>query len=175
MIFPTAKKDFGQHNIEPMLKPDKAKLNKIKQTSKGVSFPTIPDIVTQLDKETQKTNVDMNKIGKLVSKDPIIAGAIVKTINSPLFASKVKITSISHATMMMGLNNFRNMIISALVKNIFEDENENINNIWVESLIVAKYCAEISKLTEGVETDEAYMLGLFRELPVSVRDSIPLL
>ncbi|MBT4835741.1 MAG: HDOD domain-containing protein, partial [Methylococcales bacterium] len=26
-----------------------------------------------------------------------------------------------------------------------------------------KYCAEISKLTEGVETDEAYMLGLFHD------------
>lgn len=151
-------------NFQPKVTPSNATLKKAFTVLEGVKFPTMPDIALQLEKETNKKSPDLSKIAKMVNKDPVIAGIILKTINSPCFATKKKIESIAHATMMMGLNNFKNIVLTTVIKNALAEIDDTANDIWCECNEAAACSVEISKFTHAVSTDEAYMVGLFHDV-----------
>ena len=81
---------------------DEISLEESKKLLQGVNIPPRPQLLMEVDKELGKDDPDLRKIAGIVSKDMAISGAMLKTLNSPFFGLRTKVTNVSQAAQMLG-------------------------------------------------------------------------
>lgn len=73
--------------------------------------PTLNRLLATLAKE----DTSVAEIAGIVEKDTVLAGQVLKLVNSALFARSGTINSVSHAVAILGLNRLRNLALSMSV------------------------------------------------------------
>ncbi len=77
---------------------------------KTITIPPCPAVVAALQEESRRSEVDYHKIIRLISGDLGLAASMMKTANSPFFALRKKVQSVSQATAVLGLKNVINIV-----------------------------------------------------------------
>ena len=81
----------------------------IEKVLKGITIPSPPQVVADLQMEMAMPDPDLNEMADMISKDPGLAGGVLKTLNSPFYGNR-DIASISKAVMMLGMNTIANIV-----------------------------------------------------------------
>jgi HD-like signal output (HDOD) protein len=134
------------------------------QAIKGISMPTMPEMALKVRDELSILRPDMKKIADYISRDAGLSGNVLKIINSPAFGLTKKITSIEHASVLLGIDKIKNTVIASAFKSVSGsgDKNKKVrSNIALDSSVIAFCCARLSTYVTDVTQDEAYMAGLF--------------
>lgn len=147
------KPDLTQENIENILR--------------GITIPSPPQIIADLQMEMAMPDPDLNEMAALISKDPGLAGGVLKTLNSPLYGNR-DISSIAKAVMMLGMTTIAN-IVNTLYLRDYQTQNEGTSDeiskamtcFWDSATDVACACRIVAKRLGSCDPDKAYMLGLF--------------
>ena len=74
------------------------------------SLPTIPPILKKILSIIEDPNISLNKITEFVSTDPTLTARILKMVNSPVYGFPGRISSISHAMVILGLNAVKGLL-----------------------------------------------------------------
>lgn len=133
---------------------------------KGIVIPSPPQLIADLQMEMVMPDPDLNAMAGLISKDPGLAGGVLKTINSPFYGNRT-ISSISQAVMMLGMNTVMNIINTlylreaSFAENLSEQMHRTLNKFWDSATDVARCCMMIAQRIRMHDADLAYMLGLF--------------
>jgi HD-like signal output (HDOD) protein len=144
--------------------PSQLELKSAFDAIKGISMPTMPEMALKVQKELSTIRPDMKKVADFISKDAGLSGSVLKIINSAAFDLKKKITSIEHASVLLGTDKIKNTVIASAFKNVssFGEKNKTFTNqLSLESSVLAFCCARLSMYVSEVTQDEAYMAGLF--------------
>lgn len=142
---------------------DEAQLRQAYTAMQGIKIPSIPQTLLALKDELNEDEPDQQKITRLISEDISLSGKVIQSINSAAFGLKVKVTSIEHATIILGVRNLKDTIISSALRKALEDALPGYLKITEYSSQVgtgARLAAERSGLTDP---EEAFMVGLFHE------------
>ncbi|MEE4243763.1 MAG: HDOD domain-containing protein, partial [Kangiellaceae bacterium] len=78
---------------------------------KGVYIPPQPKLVDELT----MAGTDLDEIARLISSDPGVSAAVLKTVNSPYFGLKSRIASINQAVVLLGIDRVINLVKSMLL------------------------------------------------------------
>lgn len=132
----------------------------------SISIPPRPSILTELMDERKKSDPDMAKIARIISKDVVLSAAMLKTVNSPFFALRRKIDSIEQAVMTMGSSNVFNIMTGLVLRNLNENKNPQLNQFWESAENTAFIAAMLAKRIPGVSSDVAYTVGLFHDCAI---------
>jgi len=130
-------------------------------------LPTLPGIAIQILEAVQKKDSDIDEIAKVISTDPPLTVKVLKTVNSSFYSLPTKITSVSHAIKMLGINRVKNLALSFSLVNKFNSKvSKTIDHtrFWKESLvgaIAAKLLGE--KIFRGF-SDDIFFLGLLQNI-----------
>ena len=136
--------------------------DQITQVLQGISIPPQPQIMVDLQMEQISSDCSINRIAALISQDVGLSGSILKTINSPFYGLKNKITSIQQACNLMGINSVVNIVNALSIRGELSDENiTSLNKFWDSAMDIAMACTTIAKQIGMNAPDEAYTLGLF--------------
>lgn len=73
--------------------------------------PTLNRLLATLAKE----DVFLSEIAAIIEKDTVLAGQVLKLVNSALYARSGMINSVGHAVAILGLNKLRNMALTMSV------------------------------------------------------------
>ena len=111
-----------------------------------------------------------NDIQRIISLDPILTARVLKLINSAYYSIGVPITSLTRATVMLGLNTVKNLALSfAILENLRSKVSFLVfspDDFWTHSLcvgVIAKYLAAV--IGEKPQSLEAYFVaGLLHDL-----------
>ena len=139
----------------------------VKDILKGITIPSPPQIIADLQMEMAMPDPDLNEMADMISKDPGLAGGVLKTLHSP-FYGKSDIGSISQAVMMLGMTTVANIVNTLYLRDTFS-QNDNVsdeihsamNHFWDSATDVARTCRIVAKRLRVNDPDMAYMLGLF--------------
>lgn len=141
--------------------------DKIEDVLKGISIPSPPQIIADLQMEMASSEPDINEISNLISKDPSLAGSVLKTVNSPYYGDR-GIDSISKAVMLLGKDTISNIVNtvylrdSLILQQDISDEVINAMSIfWDSAIDVARACRFVAQRIHFSDSNMAYMLGLF--------------
>ena len=74
---------------------------------KDVKIPPLPAAVTRLITEVNEPEPDIDKLAKLISSTPEIAGKVIKTVNCSLFGLRRPVTNVKHAVTLLELHHIR--------------------------------------------------------------------
>lgn len=143
---------------------------KLDDTLKGFNIPAQPRVLLAVQQERSKPEPSLVEIAKLVSADVGLAGAVLKTINSPFFGMRRPIESINQAVMLLGMTNVVNLVTGYALRNSMQGKCAiSLERFWDVASEVANISAAITKtLKLPVTPDEAYMLGLFIDCGIPV-------
>jgi len=155
--------------VETASKPE------IEKILRGITIPSPPQIIADLQMEMAMPDPDLNAMSDLISNDVGLAGAVLKTVNSPYYGSNRDINSISQASMMLGMQTLMDIINTICLRNATIDVNELSDNMystltrfWDSAADVAKVCAMVAKKLGLSPLDNAYMLGLFHNVGIAL-------
>ncbi len=148
--------------------PSKEILEKTYLMLKGVDLPTVPDIVQKANAELIKPDPNIHELSKLISKDPVLSGQILKIVNSPYYGLRAKIDSVQKAVMLLGQKNLKNVLTSAGLRQAMSTNDESRKTFWDRSAATAACASGIASLVQDIKPEEAYLTGLFLDTGVLV-------
>ena len=146
----------------------------IEKVLKGITIPSPPQVVADLQMEMAMPDPDLNEMADMISKDPGLAGGVLKTLNSPFYGNR-DIASISKAVMMLGMNTIANIVNTLYLRDAMSQEDDIADDVykamtrfWDSAADVARACQLIAQRLRFNDPDMAYMLGLFHNAGIPI-------
>lgn len=139
----------------------------IESILKGITIPSPPQIIADLQMEMAMPEPDLNEMADMISRDPGLAGGVLKTLNSPFYGNR-DILSISKAVMMLGMTTIANIVNTLYLRDNFSQADDvsdeiakSMTHFWDSATDVARACRIVAQRLRLNDPDMAYMLGLF--------------
>ena len=133
----------------------------------GIKIPPQPQILVDLQIEQIMPDPDLNSIANLISRDVGLTGTILKVVNSPFYGLSNKITSVTQAVSLIGLDSVINIINGVSIKSEMTDETiVHMNRFWDTANDIAMIATNVAKQVGFPKPDLAYLLGLFHNAGV---------
>ncbi|MEO5356570.1 MAG: response regulator [Nitrospirae bacterium YQR-1] len=163
------KKPIDNEIIEQKIKPFFVKFNLQgpetiqKQINiKNLNIPPCPAIINDIRMELRKPAPAIDKIVAHIKKDVAVTAILLKFANSPVYGSG-KVDDIVRALHVLGLKNFADMVLAALLQVSLKDTGIVTETFWKHSLASATLCSFIAGRMYPKHVDTAYLLGLFHD------------
>jgi HD-like signal output (HDOD) protein len=141
---------------------------------KFTSAKTLPHIAIRLTRLLSDDNSTMQDFEKMIKMDPTLVLRILRVTNSPYYGLRQKISSISRAVVIIGINNLRNIIVTDALKNIFKEEKIQTvfsrNRLWLHCAAVAICSQMIMERIFGQNGDDAFLCGILHDIGMIVED-----
>ncbi|MDA8092660.1 MAG: HDOD domain-containing protein [Betaproteobacteria bacterium] len=135
---------------------------------KGFSIPAKPSTLVAVQREQAKADPDLKKIAHVISGDPGLAAAVIKTINSPFFGLGAKVTSIPQAVVLLGLKNVSALVTSFSLRNALAGKQVSMERFWDSALHIAAISTDLARKLPGIATEDAYALGMFHDCGIAI-------
>lgn len=148
--------------------------NKEKQRREIEKFidkmPSLSTTVGKVMEICSRTDASPNELNKVISLDPVLAGQVLKLINSAYYSLVNKVTSLTRAITMLGMNTVKNMALStAIIRTVSGTKKSRAlptTKFWAHSIgagVSAKLLGEAKGLPI-MEREELFLAGLLHDL-----------
>lgn len=78
-------------------------------------MPSLSTTVGKVLEICSRTDASPNELNKVISLDPVLTGQVLKLINSAYYSLVNKVTSLTRAITMLGMNTVKNMALSTAI------------------------------------------------------------
>ncbi|MCP5108226.1 MAG: HDOD domain-containing protein, partial [bacterium] len=135
---------------------------------KAAPFPPILFKVVIALKERKGS---LYKLGQEIGKDPVLSAKVLSIANSPYYGVKQKISDLSHAITLLGLNDVSMLVMRFISKKSVADSGVGKNSviyppkqIWLHSVKVAHLSRILVRRHKLPFQPESYMAGLLHDI-----------
>ena len=131
--------------------------------------PTLPAVAMELMALSQRADVDLADVVALLEKDSLIAGRVLKLVQSAAYSGAAQITSLHNALVRVGLQTLRDLVMQiAMDTRVFKspDYSETMECLRRHSMVTAHLSRLISKYT-AIEGEYAFMAGLLHDVGIA--------
>lgn len=110
-------------------------------------------------KEVNLPEPDFNKIESIIKRDVSFTYKLLKFINSAAFGLNVKVKSLKHALVLLGIREVRKWVSLNAMRGLGKDKP---NVLLTQSIIRGKFCELLAPLIEMRErSSDLFLLGIF--------------
>ena len=131
-------------------------------------LPTLPAVAIEANKMLLNYDTAISKLSDIIEKDQAMVSKILKLVNSSFFGLRGKISSISHAIVVLGFNTIRNAVVSISIIDAFTVKERldgfDITDFWKHSLSVAVTSKYLSQKTGIHSSDDCFVGGLLHDM-----------
>jgi HD-like signal output (HDOD) protein len=131
--------------------------------------PTLPSVAVDLMSLSQQPDVDLDDVVKLLERDSLIAGRILKLVQSPIYAGAAQLSSLRDALMRVGLRTLRDLVMEiAMNLKVFRssDYADTMELLRRHSTMTAHLAKVVCKYSP-VEGEYAFMAGLLHDVGIA--------
>jgi len=157
--------DYPRENME---------LNKAEQRKNIEKFirrmPSLSTTVGKVMEICSRTDASPNELNKVISLDPVLTGQVLKLINSAYYSLVNKVTSLTRAITMLGMNTVKNIALStAIIRTVSSAKRSKAlptAKFWAHSIgagVSAKLLGELKGFSP-MEREELFLAGLLHDL-----------
>jgi c-di-GMP-related signal transduction protein len=125
---------------------------------RGRQIPAAKVHCLRLLQEAQRPELDFDRLETLILHDVSLSYQLLRYVNSPLFALASGIRSIRQALLFFGETELRKWIVLATLARTAEDKPSELIR---HSLVRARFCESVARLTKNGLEQSAFLTGLF--------------
>jgi HD-like signal output (HDOD) protein len=131
-------------------------------------LPPFSPIMNRLLASLAGEDVSFTKLGDLIEKDTVIAGNLLRVVNSALYARRSAIDSVRHALSVLGVAKLRNVVLGMSVANMWN--RTRVPATWsmkrfdMHSAAVAILSDLLAQHLPVAYPEGAFVAGLFHDL-----------
>jgi HD-like signal output (HDOD) protein len=136
--------------------------------------PSLPTVVSGILASVGNNQTSAADLEALIKQDMVIAGRLLKMVNSPFYALNNPIASISQAVAIIGFSSLRSLVLAVGTAPILSSDlaayGFTNQGLWKNSMATAALAREIA-MRSGVspaEAEEAFIAGLLRDVGMLV-------
>ena len=135
------------------------------------NLPTLPGIVAKLGKMAEDPDTTTEQMGRVISKDHILASKLLKLVNSAFYGFPQRISSLNSAIILLGFNVIKSLIISASIFEVMESQDVEL---WEHSLGCAVVCNVLARHLGVKDPEEISTAGLIHDIgKVAIKMELP--
>jgi HD-like signal output (HDOD) protein len=131
-------------------------------------LPPFSPILNRLIASLAQEDVSFAKIADLIEKDTVLAGNILRLVNSALYGLRGTVNSIRHAIALLGLGKLRNATLSMSVARMWTQVKTpagwSMNQFNLHSVAVAILADVLTQRRAAHYAEGAFAAGLFHDL-----------
>jgi len=135
------------------------------------SLPTLPAVVQKLTTLLQDPHTSAEEVGKAITIDQSLASKVLKLVNSAFYGFPGRISTITHAIVILGFSTIKNIVLTASIfdafKN-FEDKTNSfkLNDFWYHSIACGAAAQAIAKSLPHTKfsKEEFFIAGLVHDI-----------
>ena len=128
---------------------------------KSIRIPPRPSLLADLQLELAKPEPAPKRIGKIVTSDVGMSGALLKLANSAIYGGVRKATSIDQAITFLGMNQVAALMTGLLARKAIPTDNAALSSFWELSTKRAQAMVFLAGRLRVSEADIAHTFGLF--------------
>ena len=133
-------------------------------------MPSLSTTVSKVLEICSRPDTSPNDLNRVISLDPVLTGQVLRLINSAYYSLVNKVTSLTRAIIMLGLNTVKNLALStAIIQCVGQGRKSKVLPIklfWAHSIgvgVMAKLLAAEQGIPLG-EREEYFVAGLLHDL-----------
>ncbi|RJQ72252.1 MAG: HDOD domain-containing protein, partial [Desulfobacteraceae bacterium] len=145
--------------------------DRLKQVQAYISrMPSLSTTVAKVLEICGSANASPHDLNRVISYDPVLTGQVLKLINSAYFSLPNRITSLSRAIIMLGVNTVKNLVLATSVLASFKVSRcgcgISMDAYWAHCLCVGTTAKAIAKIKKVpiLEQEEFFVAGLLHDL-----------
>ena len=133
------------------------------------SLPSIPDLYVRLKDELESDNPTASAVGRILSQDPGMTATILKLANSAIFGLPRPVSSATDATMLLGMETIKTLVLTAGVFQKYENATQSpcsLDELFQHSLRTANLSSRIAKAERlpAACVQDAFTAGLLHDI-----------
>tara|TARA_R110001592_G_scaffold77247_5_gene232618 strand:- start:55 stop:903 length:849 start_codon:yes stop_codon:yes gene_type:complete len=125
------------------------------------SLPTLPAFITVITSMVEDDSSNAQEIGEIIQRDQVLSAKLLKLVNSPIYGFPRRISSVTHALVLLGFNVVKGLVLSTAV---FSDMAKDTSGLWDHSLGTALISRRIGEELGVSDPEECMIAGLLHDL-----------
>jgi HD-like signal output (HDOD) protein len=114
-------------------------------------------------------NVSASELTEVIEKDPNLTVRVMKLANSAYYGLPQKISTLSHAVMILGFKTVRNLVTSIYMHDAFfsskvATDKISTNKIWWHLIATAVATESVSNAVGYINKEETFLVGMIHDL-----------
>jgi putative nucleotidyltransferase with HDIG domain len=130
-------------------------------------LPPFPAIAQRILALASQERVGAQQVGALIRLDPSFSAEVLGFANSALFGARCKVTNLTQAVALLGMNRVKSMATFVAVNNMVRSSARApaLRKVWVHSVVTA-IIAEVVAIKCRQDSEFAYTAGLLHNLGI---------
>ena len=132
------------------------------------SLPPFSPILNRLIATLSRDDISFARIAELIEKDTVLAGNVLRLVNSALYGRRATINSVRHAVSLLGMNKLRNatlgMSITRMWSQVRAPSGWSMARFNLHSVATAMLADLIAQEAAVDYAEGAFAAGLFHDL-----------
>ena len=134
----------------------------------AIPIPPRPEVVHQIQTELGKAEPNIRNISNIVSQDIGLTVAVLKVVNSPMFALARKATSVEQAVGLIGLRHMAILVTGLSMRGVLRGDSNMLARFFDTSAKRSYAMSQMAKGTKTVDVGLAQMFGLFCDVGITL-------
>ncbi|MCK5542755.1 MAG: HDOD domain-containing protein [Desulfobacterales bacterium] len=133
-------------------------------------MPSLSTTISMVLKVCNSPDTTANDLNRVIALDPVLTGNVLKLINSAYYSMRDRVTSLTKAIIMLGMNTIKNLAISTAILGTLNKTKSvkasSIDAFWEHSICVGTAAKIIASMPElGLKNkDEFFVAGLLHDI-----------
>ena len=141
---------------------DSSNTQKMKGKIESVAaLPTIPSNLKRIATMLEKPRLALDELARFISHDPALTTKVLTMVNSASYGFPGRISSVSHAIMLLGLNVIRGLLLGVSVVDLMQ---KNMNGLWEHSCACAVAARCIAQQKNVKKPEEISTCALLHDI-----------
>lgn len=142
----------------------------LRKTIQGIStIPTLPTVVDKITRLLQNPQTSAEEIGRAITTDQALASKVLKLVNSAFYGFPGRISTITHAVVILGFSTVKNIVLTASIFDAFKKKRAgsaefDIDKFWYHSVACGAASQALAKYIGVSEKEECFIAGLIHDI-----------
>jgi HD-like signal output (HDOD) protein len=133
------------------------------------TIPSLPSLYLEISAELESENASMEKISRIIGRDVGMTTKILQLVNSAFFGLNQRISNLSQAVKLLGMNTIKSLVLSVQVFDQFSPKavkRFSLNTLMKHSLSTGLIAAAITRAeTQNRQmAEDAFLGGMLHDL-----------
>ena len=124
-------------------------------------LPTLPTVLDEVSRLVETPDANPEEIARIISLDQVLSAKVLMMVNSPIYGFPGRISSISHALVLLGFNVIRGIVVSTSVLDMMMEKH---TILWDHSVATALAASIVAREAGLKEPEECSVAGLLHDL-----------
>lgn len=137
-------------------------------------LPTLPQVAAKIMRLIDDPNTSAQDVHRVMSRDPALAGKMLKLVNSAFYGLPHKVSNLNQAIVLLGFNTIKSLALSVSVFGVFGKNRSGSkfdrDRFWRHAVGSACIYRVLARKGKVVDPETAFVAGLLHDIGKLVMD-----